>query len=99
MIMHLNLEVKMFIKALMIYFLIANTIGFIIMGIDKRKSQKDKWRIKERNLFSIAIFGGALGIFAGMRKFHHKTKKPLFNIGIPLLTILNLAIYIYFLQE
>ncbi|NLM44860.1 MAG: DUF1294 domain-containing protein [Clostridiales bacterium] len=86
----------MFIKAIVMYFFLINSIGFIIMGIDKRKSQKFKWRIKETKLFFIAIFGGALGIYFGMKKFHHKTQKPTFKVGIPILTILNLVIYIYF---
>lgn len=94
-----GLELIMLIKVIAIYFIIINLVGYFIMAVDKRKSIKDKWRIKERTLFAISLVGGALGMMLGMRSFHHKTKKTMFKIGIPILTILNLAIYIYLLYK
>lgn len=85
----------MIIKALFIYFLIINFIGFAIMGFDKSKSKRDRWRISEKSLFIIAFLGGALGMLIGMKAFHHKTKKRKFQIGIPVLLALNIAAYIY----
>ncbi|SHJ18424.1 DUF1294 domain-containing protein [Lutispora thermophila] len=85
----------MLIKIVTIYFIMVNSIGYFIMAVDKRKSIKDKWRIKEKTLFAVSLVGGALGMMLGMKRFHHKTRKPMFRIGIPMLTILNMAVYIY----
>jgi uncharacterized membrane protein YsdA (DUF1294 family) len=67
------------------------------MGIDKRKSQKHKWRISEMQIFATALIGGALGVKWGMDFFHHKTKHTKFVIGIPLMLALNIIIYGYLL--
>ncbi|WP_372996505.1 DUF1294 domain-containing protein [Lutispora sp.] len=89
----------MIIKVIFIYFIIINLAGYIIMAVDKRKSVRNKWRIQEKTLFAISLFGGALGMLLGMRSFHHKTKKTMFKVGIPLLAILNIAVYIYLLYK
>lgn len=89
----------MLLKAVVIYFIIINLAGYIIMAVDKRKSVRNKWRIQEKTLFAISLFGGALGMLLGMRSFHHKTKKTMFKVGIPLLAILNIAVYIYLLYK
>ena len=79
----------------MIYFLIINIITSIIYGIDKEKSKKNKYRISEKTLITLAIIGGPLGALLGMYTFHHKTKKTKFIILIPLITI----IWIYIIYK
>ena len=52
----------------LLYYLIAiNAITFIIYGIDKWKARKNKWRIPESTLLLLAVFGGSIGAFLGMR--------------------------------
>lgn len=41
------------VKNIIIYFVIINIIGFLIMYIDKQKAKKGKWRIPEKTLFII----------------------------------------------
>ena len=65
------------------------------MGLDKEKAKKNRWRIKENTMFMTAFLGGAAGVLSGMKIFHHKTKKPAFEFGIPTLLILNIVIFIY----
>lgn len=67
-----------------------NALGFVLMGQDKKAAQRQAYRISERTLMGIALFGGAMGIYAGMNHFHHKTKKPLFTVGVPFLIVVNL---------
>lgn len=87
---------KINIKTLiLIYFLLINLFSFSIMGIDKYKAKKNKWRIKEKTLFISSLIGGGLGAYYGMNKFRHKTKKNIFKIGIPLICILNILCIIY----
>lgn len=82
-------------KYLIIYLVIINLIGFITMGIDKKRSQKHKWRISEMQIFITAIIGGAVGVQWGMKSFRHKTKHTKFTVGIPVLIILNIAVFGY----
>ena len=72
-------------KYLLTYLVIINAAGFLIMLIDKRKAQKNLWRISERSLMSIAVFGGSVGVLLGMYAFRHKTKHLKFTIGVPVI--------------
>ena len=67
------------------------------MWIDKRKAIKGSWRIPEKTLFIITAIGGGIGTIAGMYIFRHKTKKLNFIIGLPLITILEIILGIYYL--
>lgn len=81
---------------IIIYLIIINVIGFLVMYIDKQKSKKGKWRIPEKTLFIITALGGGIGTIAGMYTFRHKTQKIAFVIGFPLITILEIIAIIYF---
>lgn len=78
---------------LLVYLLLINAVGFVFMLVDKRRAQKNLWRISESTLLTVAILGGSIGSFAGMRLFHHKTRKPKFSIGIPVIIILQFAVW------
>ncbi|WP_394922393.1 DUF1294 domain-containing protein [uncultured Robinsoniella sp.] len=73
------------------YLILINLTGFFIMGLDKSKAKRGKWRIKERTLFLIALAGGSIGSLCGMYFFRHKTKHRSFVIGIPAILILQAA--------
>ena len=83
-----------------IYLIIINIIGFLIMFIDKRKAENGSWRIPEKTLFIITALGGGIGTITGMYTFRHKTKKPEFTIGLPFITILEIigAVYYIFIK-
>lgn len=82
------------LKNIIIYLLIINIIAFLAMFIDKKKAEKDRWRIKESTLLTLALIGGSIGAIAGMYTFHHKTKKPRFFIGIPVIIVLQTMLII-----
>ena len=84
-------------KNIIIYLISINIIGFLIMWLDKRKAIKGSWRIPEKTLFIITAIGGGIGTTAGMFVFRHKTKKLNFLIGLPLITILEIILMIYYL--
>lgn len=71
------------------YLAIINIVSFSIMGIDKTKSKKHKYRISENMLIGLSVFGGAVGLLIGMVVFKHKTSKNKFYIGVPILYIVN----------
>lgn len=74
-----------------------NLMGLILMGIDKHRSRRSAWRIPESTLMLIAIFGGSIGSYIGMHIFHHKTLKPKFFIGIPVILLIQALIILYML--
>ena len=85
------------IKNIIIYFIIINLIGFLIMYIDKQKAKKGHWRIPEKTIFLITLLGGGIGTIIGMYTFRHKTQKMNFVIGLPVITILEIIAIIYFI--
>lgn len=80
---------------LLLYLLVINLIGFTIMGLDKRKAQRNEWRISEKTLWIVALFGGALGTTVGMQVFRHKTKHLTFKIGFPALLLVWIILLYY----
>jgi uncharacterized membrane protein YsdA (DUF1294 family) len=61
------------------YFLALNVITLGYYGHDKLMAQHRGRRVPELMLHGLAIIGGSLGAYAGMRLFHHKTVKGRFR--------------------
>ncbi|SDQ44542.1 Uncharacterized membrane protein YsdA, DUF1294 family [Virgibacillus subterraneus] len=81
---------------LIILFLIGvNAMAFILMGIDKQKAIRHKYRIPERTFWGLAILGGAVGAFLGMKRYRHKTKHRLFTLGMPSLIVIHIILIVY----
>ncbi|WP_338337333.1 DUF1294 domain-containing protein [Marseilla massiliensis] len=82
---------------LTIYLIAINIATFFVYGIDKWKARRSKWRIPESTLLTLAVLGGSIGAFIGMRTWHHKTMHNKFKYGVPLIMNLQvvLAVYIY----
>ncbi len=49
------------------YFIVLNLLGFLSMYIDKEKAKANRWRIKENTLLLIALLGGSIGSYMGMK--------------------------------
>ena len=75
--------------------ILINAAAWLLMLIDKRNAQKHLFRIPEKVLLGIGILGGSLGAICGMVMFRHKTKKPLFSIGLPVIFLLHVSIFLY----
>lgn len=71
--------------ALFYYLAGVNLLCFLLMGADKYRAQRRRWRIPERVLLGTAFLGGSLGGLLGMFLFRHKTRHPPFRYGLPLL--------------
>jgi uncharacterized membrane protein YsdA (DUF1294 family) len=65
---------------------------FLTYGIDKWKAKKSLWRIREASLLGLAVLGGSIGAWLGMKVWHHKTMHKKFKYGIPLILVVQIVI-------
>lgn len=79
------------------YLVIINVVTFFMYGIDKWKAKKSKWRIRETALLGLAVLGGSIGAWLGMKVWHHKTQHKKFKYGVPAIIIIQLALIVYFI--
>ncbi len=86
------------LKAIFIYLIITNFIGFIVMLIDKQRAIHKEWRIPEKTLILLSIFGGSIGMLAGMSAFRHKTKHKKFTIGVPFILLMQICLIILYFK-
>lgn len=77
------------------YLLAINAVAFIMYGIDKYKAKKAKWRIRETTLLLLAVLGGSIGAWMGMKAWHHKTMHKKFKYGIPAILLIQIALMAY----
>lgn len=77
------------------YLIIINAVAFIVYGIDKYKAKKAKWRIPEATLLMLAVLGGSIGAWTGMRVWHHKTMHKKFKYGVPAILLIQIATMMY----
>jgi len=87
----------MLMKVILILWAVMCVLTFALFGIDKKRAKKGEWRIKEATLLGCSFIGGAIGGLIGMQVFHHKTKKPRFAIGVPLMAVLHVVLAAVFL--
>ncbi len=79
------------------FLIILNIVSFLAFGADKWKAKKGKWRIPESTLMVLALVGGSIGAWCGMRVWHHKTMHAKFRYGLPAIFILQVVILLYFI--
>lgn len=81
-----------------VYIIFMSFLGFLLMGIDKRRACKNAWRISEKALLLTAILGGGIGSFFGMYFFRHKTRHLAFVLLLPLAAVADAIILIKILR-
>lgn len=78
------------------YIIVMNVAGYWMMRIDKQRAKRNAYRISEQMLLGIAMVGGSLGSYLGMKHFHHKTKKVKFALGVPCIMLVQVILIWYF---
>jgi uncharacterized membrane protein YsdA (DUF1294 family) len=71
-------------------------ITFLLLGYDKFQAKNNGWRIPEKVLLGLGLFGGAVGGLIGMQTFHHKTRKNYFWAIYGLAAVIQIALIVYF---
>lgn len=86
-------------QALTVYILAVSFLTWILFGLDKWKAIHGKWRIRESTLLGLSLIGGAAGGLAGMYLFRHKIRKMRFQIGVPLMLLVQAALFLLIKTE
>lgn len=77
----------------LIFFIgLLNLNAFILFYRDKRKSEKNKYRIPEKTLLLSSFLLGGIGALLGMNIFRHKTKHLAFKISVPIGAMLTVFV-------
>ena len=86
-------------RMIFLYLAVMNFTAVCVYGTDKKRAIRNQWRISEKTLLMLAVIGGGPGALLGMKVFHHKTKKPKFYLGIPVILILEVLAAALFLTK
>ena len=79
-------------KLIFIYLIAINVVTFFLYGIDKWKAKRSKWRIPEATLLGLAVIGGSIGAWLGLKVWHHKTQHKKFKYGLPLILLAQIVL-------
>jgi len=82
-------------EVLFAYFLIINSLAFVIAGYDKYVALKNRYRIPENTLFLLAAIGGSLGLLLAMLLFRHKTSKTSFIIKFSGIFLIQIVVLVW----
>lgn len=80
---------------ILLWYIGINVFSFLAYDVDKKKAVNNEWRISEKFLLLLSVFGGGIGSFFGMGVFHHKTQKMIFRIWVPLWIVLHIALLLW----
>ena len=81
---------------MLLYYIVGvNILTFFVYGIDKWRAKKGKWRISEATLLLLAVIGGSIGAWLGIKVWHHKTMHKKFKYGIPAILIIQIILIGY----
>ena len=85
---------------LLIYVAAISILAILATANDKFKATRGKRynRIPESTLISVAALGGAAAMFMTMLLINHKTRKPKFMVGLPILTALHIILMFVYLK-
>ena len=83
----------------LLYLIIVNAAGFLLMLVDKLKAKRKAWRTPESTLIGVAALGGSIGAIAGMYCFRHKTRHIKFTLGLPLILGIQIVLILFLLRS
>ena len=91
----------MLIQLLFVMLAAVNIAAYFLMWKDKVRVVRHGWRISENTFFLLSLLGGFIGVYCGMKRFHHKTKHFSFKFVVVFSAFIWLILmpYWYFFLE
>lgn len=74
------------------YYFLINIIMYLVMCVDKKRAEKDGWRVPEKNLYLLAVLGGGFGGLIAMVFKRHKNRHMDFILVYTVTTILHFVV-------
>lgn len=73
------------------YWALISLVAVAVCVWDKHQAKKGGRRVPENTLLLLCALGGSAAFWAAMYRFHHKTRKPKFYLGVPAILLLQIA--------
>jgi len=74
---------------------VLSVIGFVMVGLDKRRAARQRWRIPESSLHLIELLGGFPGTLIARAVFRHKTRKLRYRLIAALMVAAHLGAILF----
>ena len=87
------------LQYLIIYLIGINLFTYIAFYVDKKKAQKGKRRISEKEFLQLSLIGGIIGALFAMKNFRHKTQKKSFYNKIYSILLLYICLILYIVYK
>jgi len=72
------------------YLVLMSVISLVVTVYDKYVSKiPGHRRVPEATLFILSVLGGSVAMYLTMHTIRHKTKHPVFMVGIPVIILLQ----------
>jgi predicted MPP superfamily phosphohydrolase len=82
-----------------IYIAIVSLLAVVITIRDKNAARKNNWRVKERTLLAVSVFGGSVAMLLTMLAIRHKTRHAKFMVGLPLIILAQITLFVFALNQ
>jgi len=73
-----------------LYLLTVNLLTIVFFAIDKRRARRRHWRIPEKSLLFLCLFGGTPSAYWARKRFRHKTRKQPFSMRLHMIAVAQL---------
>jgi uncharacterized membrane protein YsdA (DUF1294 family) len=88
-VLQLHLQPWSWYRPALLYLLSVNVVTAGYYGFDKAQARQQSRRVPEAVLHGLAVAGGTLGAWLGMRLFRHKTIKAEFRLVFWFIAVLQ----------
>ena len=67
-------------RVVLVVYAVMSVVTFASYWIDKRRAQRDRWRLSEATLHTMELCGGWPGAWMAQHALRHKSSKPRYQI-------------------
>lgn len=80
---------------LALIYMLLSVVTYIAYAKDKAAARNDEWRVPEKTLQLLALFGGWPGAIVAQQRLRHKTQKVSFRLVFYIALVANVAAFVW----
>lgn len=84
--------------AILLAYVLASAVSFVLYGLDKAAAQKGQWRTEEATLLTAGLFCGWPGAIWAQQLLRHKSRKQAFQTAFWFTVVANLLALLFVLS-